>query len=242
MVQLVAVAALVGCTSSASTPAATVASPTQLPTPMLAPTATATAQAVSFDQQFIDMMVPHHEAAVEMARVADSRTQRAEIKKMAADILQSQGAEIEQMRTWRQMWFGSSQTPPIDDMPLIGPMGDMSMSMNSDGTLDMSKDVAALRAAPDPFDAAFIEAMIPHHQMAISAARLALRQAEHPEITQLAGAVLDAQQREVGQMQAWRLQWYGSMRADMNAPTPGPASQAQPTQMPGMPGMMDEGH
>ena len=240
------VSAVVACTSAPSAPVATVAPPTPLPTPVLAPTAGSTAQpqALSFDQQFIDMMVPHHEGAVEMAHVAESRAQRIEIKSMAADILQSQGAEIDQMRAWRQMWFGSAQTPPIDHMPLVGPMGDMpmSMSMNSDGTVDMSKDVADLRAAQEPFDAAFIEAMIPHHQMAISAARLALTRAEHVEISQLADAILTAQQREVGQMQAWRLQWYGSMRADMNAPTPAPASRAQPTQMPGMPGMMDEGH
>jgi hypothetical protein len=55
-------------------------------------------------------------------------------------------------------------------------------------------------------------------------------------------AIIDAQQREIGQMQAWRLSWYGSMRADMGAPTPSSGGGAAPTPMPSMPGMMDEGH
>jgi Domain of unknown function (DUF305) len=102
--------------------------------------------------------------------------------------------------------------------------------------------VADLRAAPEPFDGAFIEAMIPHQKMALSAARLAFQQAEHTEIDHLASAIVDAQQREIGEMQAWRLQWYGSMRPDMNAPTSTPGPARVPTPMQEMPGMMDEGH
>src|SRR5262249_28621098 len=94
------------------------------------------------------------------------------------------------------------------------------MPMNADGSLDMERQVEDLRGAEEPFDASFIEAMIPHHQMAVSAARLALQQATHPELSQLAAAILDAQQKEIGQMQAWRLQWYGSLRPNMNNPMP----------------------
>ena len=39
--------------------------------------------AAPFDRQFIDMMVPHHEGAVEMAKIAQQRAQRPEIKQMA---------------------------------------------------------------------------------------------------------------------------------------------------------------
>ena len=234
-------------------PACTSTAPEQAPTALaLTPTSAATLVATaapagqpalaSFDQRFIDMMVPHHEGAVEMARVAEARAQHPEIKTLATDILQSQGAEIQQMRAWRQQWFGSSQTPPLDHMPWLGPMVDTAMAMNADGSVDMSKDVTDLGAAPEPFDAAFIEVMIPHHQMAISAARLAFQQAEHTEVDQLASAIVDAQQREIGQMQGWRLQWYGSMRADMNAPTPTPGPARAPTPMQDMPGMMNEGH
>jgi uncharacterized protein (DUF305 family) len=61
--------------------------------------------------------------------------------------------------------------------------------------------------------------MIPHHQMAVEAARVALQQAGHPELSDLAASIIDAQLREIGQIQAWRLNWYGSMRANMRAPS-----------------------
>lgn len=55
----------------------------------------ASAKTVPFDQQFIDMMTPHHEGALEMARIAEQRSQRPEIRQMASDILRTQAFEIE---------------------------------------------------------------------------------------------------------------------------------------------------
>jgi uncharacterized protein (DUF305 family) len=237
--------ALLGCTTLTARPAATnpLPSPTQLPAPAAAPAPTPQPPVAGFDQQFIDMMVPHHAGAVEMARIAQTRAQHAEIQVLANNILQSQSAEIDQMRGWRKAWFGTPDTPPMSRMPMVGPMNDATtMTMNTDATVNMDRQVADLRGAPEPFDAAFIEAMIPHHQMAVSAARLALQRTSHAEISDLAIGILDAQQREIGQMQAWRLQWYGSLRPNMNEPTPGSGAQPQLAPMQNMPGMMDEGH
>ena len=49
--------------------------------------------------------------------------------------------------------------------------------------------------------------MIPHHQSAIEAGRLALQQATRPEIKDLAVSIIEAQQREIGQMRTWRVSW-----------------------------------
>ena len=76
--------------------------------------------------------------------------------------------------------------------------------------MTMAADVAALRNAPEPFDRAFIDAMIPHHESAIEAARVAQEQAERPEIKELARAIIADQQREIEQMKQWRQAWYGS--------------------------------
>jgi uncharacterized protein (DUF305 family) len=43
---------------------------------------------------------------------------------MAAHVLRSQSAEIDSMHNWRQAWFGSSQTPPMERMPMLGHQGD----------------------------------------------------------------------------------------------------------------------
>ncbi len=76
--------------------------------------------------------------------------------------------------------------------------------------MDMAADVEALRTAGGPFDRAFIDAMIPHHESAIAAARVAQEQAQRPEIKELARAIIAEQQREIDQMKVWRQAWYGS--------------------------------
>jgi uncharacterized protein (DUF305 family) len=59
-----------------------------------------------------------------------------------------------------------------------------------------------------PFDEAFIDAMIPHHQSAIEMAQVAYRESDNPEIKALAEGIVDAQTREIAQMEGWRQQWY----------------------------------
>ncbi len=160
-----------------------------------------------FDQQFIDMMVPHHQAAIEMAEIALIRAEHPEIRSLAVDISRSQAEEISQMKAWRLAWYGSDQTPSMDQMPMLHDMGTSSMPM---GTMNMAQEVETLRTAPEPFDRAFIDAMVPHHQSAIDAAQLAQTRAVHQEIKDLAVAIISAQQSEIDQMKAWRLAWYGA--------------------------------
>ena len=52
------------------------------------------------------MMVPHHEGATAMARVAETRGQHAEIKELAAAIVRDRQREIAQLRRCRQAWYG----------------------------------------------------------------------------------------------------------------------------------------
>jgi uncharacterized protein (DUF305 family) len=59
-----------------------------------------------FDLMFIDMMIPHHESAIEMARNLQQTTERPELQQLAEDIIVAQQAEIEQMRQWRDEWAG----------------------------------------------------------------------------------------------------------------------------------------
>ena len=86
-----------------------------------------------------------------------------------------------------------------------------------------SEDVHKFSSAPEPFDLAFIKAMIPHHQMAIEAAQLVLQQAVHPEIKDMARSIIDAQQKEIDQMTTRRSAWYGATaNASAVAPTSTP--------------------
>lgn len=159
-----------------------------------------------FDQRFIDMMVPHHEAAIAMAEIARSRATRPELRALADDIIDAQSGEISQLRAWRESWFGSPETPPMEAMPML-PGVRMGGELMIGDRMDMRDDVDQLRSA-EPFDQAFIDAMIQHHQSAIDAARSALTGSSRDEILRLAEAIIAAQAREVDQLREWRAAWY----------------------------------
>ena len=62
---------------------------------------------IPFDQRFITAMIAHHQAAIEMAKEAQTKAERAEIKELAGEIITAQEAEIAQMQAWEEEWFGS---------------------------------------------------------------------------------------------------------------------------------------
>ncbi len=154
----------------------------------------------SIDQQFIDMMVPHHEGAVAMATIAKERAEHQEIGAMAEAVIKAQSAEISQLKGWRMMWFGSDVTPPMGQMPM---MDGMSMS----GMRDMMASIERLKTA-SPFDKAFIEEMVPHHEAAIAAARICHERGERAELRKLAEDVIRAQGEEIVKMQGWYSSWF----------------------------------
>jgi uncharacterized protein (DUF305 family) len=59
-----------------------------------------------FDLRFINMMIPHHQGAVEMANQALEKTDRPELKTLAQEIVSSQQQEIDEMTQWRKEWYG----------------------------------------------------------------------------------------------------------------------------------------
>jgi uncharacterized protein (DUF305 family) len=83
----------------------------------------------------------------------------------------------------------------------------MDMSAEEMEGMGMASDPQEL-ANQEPFDKAFIDNMIPHHESAIETAEVVLEGSENPEIRQIAGAIVDAQEREIEQMRSWRDEWY----------------------------------
>jgi uncharacterized protein (DUF305 family) len=63
-------------------------------------------------------------------------------------------------------------------------------------------------AQSEPFDKAFIDAMIPHHQSAIYMAQVAHEKSKIAAIKELAENIMSAQKREIEQMKQWRKVWY----------------------------------
>jgi uncharacterized protein (DUF305 family) len=57
-----------------------------------------------FDLEFIKQMIPHHQGAIVMGKEALQKSQKEEIKKLAAAIIRAQEAEIKQMKDWQTAW------------------------------------------------------------------------------------------------------------------------------------------
>ena len=157
----------------------------------------------SIDSHFIEQMIPHHEDAITMASLALEKAMHEEIKQLAQDIKRTQSEEIGQMQAWYKNWYGK-EVPDIFSGTSHGMgSGIMHMGMMGDQT-----DMEQLKTASD-FDKAFIEEMIPHHQMAVMMAQMLEKTTNRSEMKQLAKNIIDAQTREINYMRNWYRQWYG---------------------------------
>ena len=151
------------------------------------------------DAAFINDMTSHHRGAIEMAQLATDHADHPQIKTLAKNIISAQQSEMDMMGSMKHDMAGMHSS----DMHGSGHMGmsakDMGMDMNM-STLGMAH----------PFDKAFIDAMIPHHQGAIRMARQLLAKGENPQLQKMAKDIISAQTKEIAQMKAWRKAWYGS--------------------------------
>lgn len=154
----------------------------------------ANAASAPYDLQFIDTMTAHHSGALDMAKMVDGRTQNADLKKFAAQIIKDQEKEIAEMKDWREKWFKGA--PKAMNMEMPGMADSMKMDMSK---LSNSKDKA--------FDLMFLEMMTAHHQGAISMAKEALTKSEKPEIKTLANQIIKAQEAEIKMMNEWKEKW-----------------------------------
>lgn len=59
----------------------------------------------NYDLRFLDMMIIHHQGAVDMAKDVLKKSKRKELKQMANNIISSQTKEIEQMKAWKKQWY-----------------------------------------------------------------------------------------------------------------------------------------
>ena len=88
--------------------------------------------------------------------------------------------------------------------------------MGSNGqSMDMADMMASMNdelrgKTGDEFDKVFISEMIVHHEGAVEMAKLALTNAKHQEIKDLANAIISAQNKEIGDMKAWQETWWGN--------------------------------
>lgn len=158
----------------------------------------------TIDAHFIEQMIPHHEDAITMSNLALEKAQRPEVKTLAQNIIDSQTAEINQMKDWYEEWFEKKLPAGDSVMNQHGMMGgNNSMHM---GMMGDESDENRLESADD-FDRAYVEDMIPHHQMAVMMASMLKNGTDRPEMKKLAEDITTAQTKEIDQMREWLKSW-----------------------------------
>jgi uncharacterized protein (DUF305 family) len=156
---------------------------------------TAKARFNDTDVTFATDMIPHHEQAVQMSRMAVTHTHSAEVKTLARDIAAAQGPEIDTMTQWLKDW---GQDAPSDHMG-HGDMGHGS-SDEMPGMMD-ADDMGRLSKAHDAdWDRMFLTMMIAHHKGAIEMAKTEQARGENADAVALAKTIEAAQTTEITQM------------------------------------------
>ncbi|MER7622299.1 DUF305 domain-containing protein [Streptomyces sp. NPDC126503] len=141
------------------------------------------------DVMFAQMMIPHHQQALEMARLADGRAEGPGVKKLVAAIERAQDPEIRKMRDWLKEW-GEPESAPMDHGSGHGMSGMM--------TEQQMKQLAAAKGKA--FDRLFAELMIAHHDGAVDMARQERRDGRNATAKRLADDVVRTQSAEIAEL------------------------------------------
>jgi uncharacterized protein (DUF305 family) len=155
------------------------------------------------DVMFAQMMIPHHQQAIEMSDMLFGKQGiDPEITAMAEQIKKAQGPEIEQMQSWLQEWG----TPPMSDgMPghnMPGhDMGQMPGMAGGNGMMSEADMTALQNAQGAEAGRLFLTQMIAHHEGAITMAQQEIDTGQFPATVELARSIVTSQQAEIVTMQ-----------------------------------------
>ncbi|WP_131106422.1 DUF305 domain-containing protein [Ornithinimicrobium sufpigmenti] len=156
------------------------------------------------DTTFAQMMIVHHEGAIEMADLAVEKADSEEVRALGEDISAAQGPEIEKMQSWLSAW-GEEPAPASGtggmDHGDMG-QGDMDMgAMEMDG-MDQQEVMAELQSlSGTDFDRRFLDLMIAHHRGAVEMAESELQDGRNPQALDLAEKIIDDQRAEIATME-----------------------------------------
>lgn len=129
------------------------------------------------EEAFVVNMIPHHQEAVDTARLVLAKGESPELKKLAQAIITAQEKEIAMMQKWSKDWNYSTVKSSYQNM-----MGD--------GT----------KLSGKALDTWFLQGMIMHHMGAVQMADSVLKLNARKEVTDFAREVIRAQSAEISQM------------------------------------------
>ncbi|MFC8278081.1 DUF305 domain-containing protein [Streptomyces sp. NPDC057271] len=165
--------------------------------PSGSPAADADADADAFndaDVAFAQAMIPHHQQALEMAKLADGRAEDAGVKRIVADVEKAQDPEIRTMRSWLKAW-GKPESAGQSGHGGGHGSGHAMAGMMSEQDM---KELESLRGKA--FDRRFAELMIAHHEGAVEMAKTEQKDGRDATAKKLAGDVVRTQSAEIAEL------------------------------------------
>ena len=137
------------------------------------------------DIMFLQMMIPHHQQAIDISNLAMKASQDAELIELAKIIARDQAAEIKQMKAW---------------LADAGASEDMGHSMDGMGGMLNDDELAALSAATGKeFDVLWLKGMTEHHDGAIHMTQM-IEDAQNADIKAFGTKVIKDQSEQIDQM------------------------------------------
>ena len=148
------------------------------------------------DVTFAQSMIPHHEQAVVMAKMAKSHASSAEVKDLAAKIEAAQGPEIKMMSGWLKAWGEDASSGSGMTHGMGGGMGGSGMPgmMGDDDMMSLDSSDGA------GFDRMFLTMMIEHHEGAIEMAKKEQVDGKNQDAVALAKKIESDQTAEIAVM------------------------------------------
>jgi uncharacterized protein (DUF305 family) len=162
--------------------------------------------------RFLQGMTDHHQMALDMANDCLGKAQTESLLALCQAVIDAQTPEIEQMTAWLLEWYNIAYTPISmtdmirSDSPMTGMnhgehnMGDMAAPF-TDPPMMMGMMAGFNRLEGVAYEIAWLESMIDHHDDALHMSERILPRVVHPEVGELAGAIIEAQTAEIALME-----------------------------------------
>lgn len=163
--------------------------------------------------RYMEGMIDHHQMALDMAEDCLAKVETESFRSVCQGVIDAQTPEIETLRGWLREWYGIEYAPmPMSQlMELMGLAPDAGMQMgHGDHTTNPMTDMPLMmgmmagldRVEGVEYEAAWLEAMIDHHDDAVHMSERILRYAVHEELLALAQQIIDDQTAEIELMES----------------------------------------
>lgn len=136
------------------------------------------------DIMFAQMMIPHHQQAVEMAEIAIKKSPTSSIMRLSREIISAQKREMNEMKFWLKVNKASIEMH--HSMPMKG--------MLSEADFKKLRSLSGMK-----FEKLYLTLMIKHHEGAIEMVSL-LKKSKNKEAQKMGKAILSDQRAEISVM------------------------------------------